>query len=114
MLGGAHWESLLAKEGKRKHYDKRCHRKQRGKYQKVGKHMSRINQASFSKEGIVSSYGAQKSRKFFKGKNNFLRSLEKQKRCHNSKEATFDLVRAQFLIMKEELNLEIIPHGPTC
>ena len=41
-------------------------------------------------------------------------SLEKKKRCHNSKEATFDLEREQFLIMKEELNLEIIPHGPTC
>ena len=56
----------------------------------------------------------EKRRKFFKGKNSFLRSPEKQKRCHNSKEATFDLERVQFLIMKEELNLEIIPHGPTC
>ena len=41
-------------------------------------------------------------------------SMEKQKRCPNSKEATFELERAQFLIMKEELNLEIISHGPTC
>ena len=40
-------------------------------------------------------------------------SLENQKRCHNSKEATFDLDRVQFLIMKEDLNLEIISHGPT-
>ena len=51
--------------------------------------------------------------KVFKGKNNFLMSLEKQKRCHNSKEATFDSERAQFLIMKEDLNLETIAHGPT-
>ena len=50
----------------------------------------------------------------FQRKDSLLRSPKKQKRCHNSKEATFDLVRAQFLIMKEELNLEIIPHGPTC
>jgi len=56
-----HWESLLDKEGKRKHYDKSCHRKQRGKYQKVGKKQSRIKQESFSKEGTVASYGAQKS-----------------------------------------------------
>ena len=109
-----HWASLLAKEGKRKHYDKSCHKKLRGKYQKAGKKQSRIKQEIFSKEGAVASYGAQKSRKVFKVKNSFLRSPEKQKRCHNSKEAAFDLVRAQFLIMKEELNLEIIPHGPTC
>ena len=57
---------------------------------------------------------SEKSRKVFKGKNSFHKSLEKQKGCHNSKEETFDLERAQFLIMKEELNLEIILHGPTC
>ena len=78
------------------------------------KKQSGIKQEIFSKEGTVASYGAQKSRKVFKGKNSFLRSPKKKKRCHNSKEATFDLVRAQFLIMKEELNLEIIPHDPTC
>ena len=44
-----HWESLLAKEGKRKHYDKSCHRKQRGKYLKAGKKKSRIKQASFQR-----------------------------------------------------------------
>ena len=53
-----HWEILLDKEGKRKHYDKSCHRKQRGKYQKAGKKKSKIKQASFSKEGVVTSYGA--------------------------------------------------------
>ena len=29
-----HWKSLLAKEGKRKHYDKSCHRKKKGKVPK--------------------------------------------------------------------------------
>ena len=58
------------------------------------KKQSRKKQESFSKEGAVASYGAQKSRKVFKGKNSFLMSLEKQKRCHNSKEANFDLERA--------------------
>ena len=58
-----HWASLLAKEGKRKHYDKSCHRKQRGKYIKAKKKHSRINKESFSKEGAFSSYGAQKSSK---------------------------------------------------
>ena len=56
----------------------------------------------------------EKSRKVFKGKNSFLMSLEKKKMCHNSKKSNFDLERAQFLIMKEDLNLEIISHGPTC
>ena len=109
-----HWESLLAKEGKRKHYDKSCHRKQRGKYQKADKKAVRDKAGNFSKEGAISSYGAQKSRKVFKGKDSFLMSLEKQKRCHKSKEANFELERVQFLIMKEDLNLKIILHGPTC
>ena len=93
-----HWASLLEKEGKRKPYEKRCHRKQRGKYQKVGKKKSRIKQASFSKEGVVASYGAQKSSQrkagnFSKERTISLLSLEKQKRCHNSKEETFELKR---------------------
>ena len=56
----------------------------------------------------------EKSRKVFKGNNSFVMSLEKQKGCHNSKKETFELEREQFLLMKEELNLEIIVHGPTC
>ena len=63
-----HWESLLAKEGKMKHYDKSCLRKQRGKYLKARKKQSRIKQPSFSKEGTIASYGAQKSSKRKEGK----------------------------------------------
>ena len=49
MSGGVHWASLLAKEGKRKHYDKSYHKKKRGKHLKSIENKLEIKTGKFCK-----------------------------------------------------------------